>query len=260
MAEITDVPIWVLNLKRDTDKLHLMQDHLQGLGVKYRIIEAVDGSLLTPEDVKYYSKSLALTDFGRELTPGEIGCALSHIHMWELMLEENFNEVLVLEDDVRISRSLIDILENRDQLPQNFEHINFSTSAAQNPFGEFITDIHRASYHMERPFSTGGYLITRKGAKKLLKLVYPLYMPIDNFVSISDIISYGVYPKVAIHLNLGSNIGKRGKIAKPVFWLRKFQEFKEILKAVAIFFGFSRKSLINIHLQINHMLGKLHRR
>ena len=27
---------------------------------------------------------MALTDFGRELTPGEIGCALSHIHMWKL--------------------------------------------------------------------------------------------------------------------------------------------------------------------------------
>ena len=45
-----------------------------------------------------------LEKFGRELTPGELGCSLSHIRLWEKMVKENIPEVLILEDDLLIGK------------------------------------------------------------------------------------------------------------------------------------------------------------
>jgi glycosyl transferase family 25 len=255
------VPVWVLNLKRDEERLHFMQKQLNELGVEYRVIEAIDGHSLTEKDKRgIYSKELALSYFGRELTTGEIGCALSHIRMWELMLKEQLEEVIILEDDIRIGRSLLSVLDNRDKLPQDYEHINFSTDAAQAPFGGFITDIYRASHHKEQAYLASAYCLRKKGAQKLMNLVYPFYLPIDNFVSTTDIISYGIDPKVAVLADFNSSIGKRGPHIKPKFFLRKFWEFKEMIKSTAIFFGFSSEWLIKMHLQINNAIGKLRRR
>ena len=37
----------------------------------------------------------------RPMTMGEIGCFLSHYRIWEKMLKDDLNEVLILEDDIR---------------------------------------------------------------------------------------------------------------------------------------------------------------
>ena len=226
---------------------------------QYRVIEAVDGRSLTEEDLKCYSKELALRSLGRELNPGEIGAGLSHAQMWELLVNEHHQEVLILEDDVRIGRSLFAILEHKQKLPEGYEHINFSTDAAQLPFGDFITDIYRASRYKEEAWLASAYLLTAKGARKLLNLVYPLYMPIDDFVSLTDLISYGIYPKVVIPAEFASSIGRRTRLPEPGFMLRKFWEFKNILKSIAIFLGFTPQFLVKVHLQINQAIGRLHR-
>jgi|LSQX01.2.fsa_nt_gb glycosyl transferase family 25 len=257
MNSSIEVPVWIINLKRDTERLQFMQEQMERLGIDYRVIEAIDGRSLGEDEKEPYSKSIALRDFGRELTPGEIGCALTHIRIWNQTIEEDINEVLVLEDDVYIGIGLIEVLKHRDRLPQDYQHINFSTNALQIPFGDFVTDIYRASRHAERPYLTSTYLITKNGAQKLLDLVSPLYMPIDNFITITDIVSYGIYPRVAVLSETPSGIGSRWKnMPKLSFGQKKWRQFKEIIKSIAIFFGATEQGLINIHLKINKILKR----
>lgn len=257
MNSSIEIPVWIINLKRDTERLQFMQEQMQRLGIDYRVIEAVDGRGLAVDEKAPYSKSIALRDFGRELTPGEIGCALTHIKIWKLILDEGIEEALILEDDVHIGMAMIEVLKHRDRLPQDYQHINFSTNARQVPFGEFVTDIYRASRHSERPYLTSAYLLTQTGANKLLDLVSPLYMPIDNFITITDIISYGIYPRVVVLAETPSGIGRRSdNIPKLSFGQKKWRQFKEILKAIAKFFGATEQGLINLHLKINRILKR----
>ena len=255
-----NLPIWVLNLERDKEKRHFMEEQLKRLGKPYQIVEAVDGKKLSADDLQFYSRKMALTDFGRELSPGELGCALSHIKMWRRILEEDLKEVLILEDDAHIGHALFNVLAHRDRMPADYQHINFSTRARQIPFGDFITDIYRASKHAERPYLTSAYLITQEGAQFLLDFVIPIYMPIDNFISISGIKSYGIFPPVVILAETESSIGRRwDDMPKPRFFLRKFRQFKDILKAIAFFLGFSKATLVRLHLRLNHLLGKVNK-
>jgi len=255
MSSTIDIPVWIINLKRDTDKLLFMQTQMQRLGIEYQVFEAIDGRSLDQDQKAPYSRSIALRDFGRELTPGELGCALSHIKMWQRLVNSEYDEVLILEDDVLIGWALIEVLENREKLPSDYQHINFSTKARQQPFGNIISDIYRASNHLERAYSTEAYLITKPGARKLVDLVNPLHMPIDNFVSIAGIVSYGVFPSVAVSADFSSGIGRRwDNMPKVTSGQRKWRQFKEILKSLAIFFGATEQGLIKAHLKINKIL------
>ena len=255
MISSNDIPVWIINLKRDTDKLSFMQTQMQRLGIDYQVIEAIDGRSLGEDQKAPYSRSIALRDFGRELTAGEIGCALTHIRIWNLMVEKDIEELLILEDDVHLGIGLIEVLKHRDRLPSDYQHINFSTNARQIPFGEYVADIYRASKHAERPYLTSAYLLTKAGAIKLINLVSPLYMPIDNFITITDIKSYGIFPRVAVLAESPSSIGRRtDNMPKVTFGQKKWRQFKEVLKSVAIFFGATEQGLINAHLKINKIL------
>jgi glycosyl transferase family 25 len=234
------LPIWVLNLKQDKDRLCFITKQLRALQLPFTVVEALDGLRLSAEDWGRYSKSRAMEFSGRELTPGEVGCALSHARMWERMVREKIPEVLIFEDDVWIGAALPAILNHRDRLPADWELINFSTDAPQEPFGPFLTDIYRASRHKDLPDRASAYLINSKGAQKLLDHAYPIGHTADGLTwrtDITGVVSYGIYPRVVILSDLDSSIWARGEIRKPGFLARKRGEFILLGKAAARFFG-----------------------
>ncbi len=235
-----DLPVWVLNLKRDKQRLRFISRQLRALHMPFSVVEAVDGSRLTPEDLRVYSRARALEFSKRELTPGEIGCALSHARMWERMIRECIPEVLIFEDDVWIGSALPVILANRRRLPKDWELVNFSTDALQEPFGEFLSDIYRASRHKDWATRSSAYLLNARGADKLLRNVYPIGHTADGVMwrtDITGLISYGVYPRVVILSDLDSRIWTSGGIKKQGLLSRKTHEFVLMAKSISRFFG-----------------------
>jgi glycosyl transferase family 25 len=240
MEKTLDVPVWVLNLKEDRPRLRFMQKQLRRLKLEYEVIPAVNGTALPEADRRLYSPELAAQCSKRELTLGEIGCMLSHIRIWERMLRERIRELLVLEDDVFIGQGIIDVIRNRKKLPPDWEFVNFSTDAAQAPFGEFITDIYRASRHKEPAVRTSAYLVNRRGARKLLDHALPVRYTADGLTWSTDVtglVSYGVYPRVAVLSELESSIWTMDKFPQRSFAARKRDDFIIMLKAVARFLG-----------------------
>jgi glycosyl transferase family 25 len=240
MAKKSPLPIWVLNLKQDTHRLRFMRKQAKALKLAFSVVEAMDGNRLTDGDWSLYSKERALQVSGRELTPGEVGCALSHARMWERMVRGNIPEVLIFEDDILIGDALPRILEHRSRFPKDWEMVNFSTDAPQEPFGPFLTGIYRASRHKDWADRASAYLLNVNGARKLLEHVYPIGHTADGLTwrtDITGLVSYGVYPRVVILSDLESSIWTRGEIRPPGFATRKYREFLAMGRAVAVFFG-----------------------
>ncbi len=63
MKELQSPPFWVINLPREEERRHFMEDQLQRFGVNYEIIAAVDGQNLNEDDLRSYSSRLALQYF-----------------------------------------------------------------------------------------------------------------------------------------------------------------------------------------------------
>lgn len=243
MKNKQDLPIWVLNLEQDSLRLRFMRRQLRHLNLPFSVIRAVDGARLTRDELELYSKDRSFQYSKRELSPGEIATSLSHARMWERMLRENLKQVLIFEDDVLIAEALVDILRHRDRFPKDWEFINFSTDAPQAPFGDFLTDIYRASRHKDWADRASAYLLNPKGARKLLEHAYPIGHTADGLTwrtDITGLVSYGVYPRVVILSDLDSSIWTKGEIPKRSFLSRKGGELIGIIKSIFRFFGITQ--------------------
>ncbi len=171
----------------------------------------MDGRSIPESALKHYSRREAVKCAGRELSPEEVGCALSHAKMWERLIAENLNEVLVLEDDVVLVETFMHILYLRHRFPADWEFMNFLTSAKQIPFGPPIYDIYRACRFEGYANGACAYLLSRAGAGKLLSHVYPIRWAADGLTGrmhISGLVSYGIAPRVVALGNFESDIWK----------------------------------------------------
>jgi glycosyl transferase family 25 len=191
-----------------------MEKQLTELGWHFEIVQAVDGNCLTTEERKAYSAWQAIKTVKRTLTPGEIGCALSHAKFWVRMVAENIEEALILEDDVVLTPDLMRVLERRHQLPADWELINFKTDVAKFPFGSPIYTNYRVCHFQDDANRTCAYFINHKGAKKLCTHVYPIRLAADGLTgrtSITKLVSYGVDPDLVTLADFPSMIKRPGK-------------------------------------------------
>ena len=93
--------IFVINLDRDQERWASLQSHAQEQGLTLIRHSAVYGKALTEAELKSYcglQEAQLIEDL--PLTPGEIGCYLSHIAVMKRIVDQDLPYACVLEDDV----------------------------------------------------------------------------------------------------------------------------------------------------------------
>jgi glycosyl transferase family 25 len=219
------IPVFVISLPRSIDRREMVAQNLTRLGVSFKVLEAVDGKLLTPEQGALYSSSRAKSEFGRWLTPGEIGCALSHIGIYEGMVSEGTGVALILEDDVILSEAAPSAI--RDLLTSDFEweFVNLISDSPEKLVGR-ISDYSGFSLtsFVSGANRTGAYLLSLAGAKKLLSKAYPVRLPADALTGSGFCPSLrlsGLHPSLGALLPVPSTFQKGSHQPNTVVWNRK---------------------------------------
>jgi len=111
------------------------------------------------------------------LSGPEIGCALSHRSIWKLIVDKKIKEALILEDDCYINNNFIEKFnELKTYFPADYDII-FLGYTFFNPFS--LKKINPYIYKSNLVYGTHGYLISNKGANKLLESFFPLEEPLD---------------------------------------------------------------------------------
>ncbi|RPF82501.1 MAG: glycosyltransferase family 25 protein [Rhodothermaceae bacterium TMED105] len=200
------IKVLIINLKRRPDRLENVI-HLKWNGMNVTRIEAVDGrdlqwssppidSFVTARAVRDATnaekRNIATVDdtidsFSPHLTLGAVACALSHRKAWETVISDN-RSCLVIEDDVfdispDIHSSVHRIL---DSLPKNADicfvghHMTNAVLANEKRPFEF-----KKKDETCPPIVTGlfSYIVTPKGARKLLKVTTTLSTQLDVQIS-----------------------------------------------------------------------------
>jgi len=98
--------VYVINLKRSTERRRNIEAQLKRLGVSYEIVEAVDGRSM--EDDAFRN----IVSLPEEFTKSQAGCQLSHNKVYTRMQENGDDMALVLEDDVLITDNKFNELLN----------------------------------------------------------------------------------------------------------------------------------------------------
>lgn len=178
-------PVWVVNLDRSPDRWVTCQEECAREGVKVERFTATDGKAMTPEEL---AKETTLT--ARWFcTKGMIGCFMSHRRIWERVAKEGLEAVVVLEDDVRLEPGFNQRLGALlAQLPADWEVCLLGAVGCVNPdvepwymkYYSFCTGGGRASpgktrriapgvFVPHRPAGTHAYMVSQRGAARLLK-------------------------------------------------------------------------------------------
>jgi glycosyl transferase, family 25 len=194
------VPVFVISLQRAAERRELISRHLQELGVEHRIVDAVDG------------KAMPEADRARLLAPGQsyhagvVGCYLSHLAVYQAVVDEDIEVALVLEDDARLSRHTASLLKAGCR-NVDFDYC-FLDSDDHNDRGPVFYDRGSAvelapgirAYQLnEGPQTLHAYLISREGARKRLGQALPIVKPIDLYDHLPYAITFRhiVSPKLA---------------------------------------------------------------
>lgn len=223
--KIDQIPAQCISLKRRTDRwsAFVSQPAFKTLP-KLERFDAIDGNTIdiaNDDRVLLSTKRNILNKQRRsheELdSKGGVGCALSHIGIWQMMVQRQIPLLLVFEDDARLPNNFVELanefIEKSPTLqdPSKWDMWLFSNIQLHSkpvPGDILVADV--------QSFVTlTGYVITLKCAEKFLKHVFPIHCHIDFYmVILKQVIpmTYVSTPKFRIYQRgLKSDIAEKPK-------------------------------------------------
>ena len=158
--------IYVINLDKDVQRLHWMEQQLSKHKLEFLRIAAVDGAQIRLQQNPYWSDPRR-----SHLGTAETGCLLSHVTAWRLIAQANANHALVLEDDIHLSDDFAAFLHNLPLEPTEFCVHKLETFCANVTMTRQPTHTARSrkAYKLETNHGgAGAYILNRRTASHLL--------------------------------------------------------------------------------------------
>jgi glycosyl transferase family 25 len=180
--------IWIINMDKSKDRLEKINKNLTELGIKFNRFRAIDGSKINKKELNNKVTFLCKNFL---CNTGIIGCAESHKQLWkQLLSEKNTEHYLVLEDDVVLTNDSVKII-NKLEPKLSLYDIDFLNLYCVMPGSGFNkTEFEIDDYKFGKPFfplQTCGYIISKKGAAKLLQHIEKTTYHIDVEIAIFNL-------------------------------------------------------------------------
>lgn len=228
--------IYVINLPESVKRRQSIEQNLQQLGLEYELVPAVHGKRLTPEEqalVKTEDSVILELAAGKKvklmdkLYPGEIGCALSHLKVYQKIIDSGDECACILEDDCNLSPYFIEAINNLDKITTPWDIVNFTVHtgiktwrwAHKYHFGSDPESFKKQYYQRVGLFhpvldavfnarrflgATACYVITAGACKHLVEIGYPVRMSADmltGYFAYNHLRLFKVFPAVNYYVN-----------------------------------------------------------
>ena len=203
------IPVLVISLTHAAKRRQFIREQMAKLKIDYEFFDAVDGNKLSHAYISKFKIKEGKQYFGRSLSKGELGCAFSHLHVYEKMLEENIEKLIVLEDDAKLYNDFAVLINNLNSAPLQWDllYLGYWTTLADAPLlGKNIYPLSlwesrtillpaaatSTKYHIGPPIvslmGSYAYAITKKGAEKLIQQIKNSHaLPADVTLAINSI-------------------------------------------------------------------------
>lgn len=110
--------IYVLSLRRSIERRSTVKERLDNAGIEFQFFDAYDGNILNYVWKNFNNPYIS--------TPNYLACQLSHLAIYNDALNNNYQRILILEDDVKPIINLNERFENiKDQIPSDWELLYF---------------------------------------------------------------------------------------------------------------------------------------
>lgn len=111
------IKTYLINLDKDTSRLKYVLNECKNNGVNPIRVPGVLGSALSEELEKYTTHFCQLF-----CTKSLIGCALSHMKCWQMIIDNDDPEAMIIEDDVEFEPNFLQLFMAKYQdLPSSYD-------------------------------------------------------------------------------------------------------------------------------------------
>lgn len=220
------LPVFVISLPRSQKRRQTIQQNLQTIGLPFTFVDGVDASDPSVLKTAPYDSKLTQATISRQLSPGEIGCTMAHVSIWEKVVREKIERCLVLEDDALLSREAHSQIKSAFASGANFEVLNLISDTEEEILGDFfLSGTHRLTRFNGLANRASAYVLTLRAAKKLRSVALPIRMEVDRYTgqkNIANLKMLGIFPPVATLQAVDSEIwGRANNPPRAVVWNRK---------------------------------------
>lgn len=188
------LPIFIVSLKKDVEKREAISKVLNNFNLDFKFIDAVYGKELSTEYLQSLrDKSVGkIIDRGFSATPGEIGCTLSHLKVYQEVIKKDIQWACVLEDDAILDDRFKVFVENFKEeglRPDNLYLLGGQRPISKKLIVKSVRNIrivgmqrfHKTIRSEQHIYRTCCYLISSDLAKSLIDLSEDEFILADDW-------------------------------------------------------------------------------
>jgi glycosyl transferase family 25 len=172
---------YCINLDSRTDRRAFMEAQFEAIGLDVERLQATTPETIDAEDMA----PLAMKDVGRRLSPPEIAVSISHFRAWKGMLDRGRRHVLVIEDDMLLSRRLPAFLSALDSGTADIGILRLETHQTQvriHPQAEPVAPGFALHLPLSFESGAGAYVISAASAARILSSPKRFAMALDDLL------------------------------------------------------------------------------
>lgn len=185
----TQLPVYVIAFADATERRKIMRERLNRLDLapldlKCIFIDAVDGRAMSGAERDALLSPQRRHWLPREISPGALGCSLSHIASWRQFLASDAECALILEDDAEFLAGAGPVIAQLAKQADRFDIITLSVCKPKPC--HHLADLPEAHYLTAPRYTQIGaaaYLISRHAAGKALAQATPIIFEIDLYIN-----------------------------------------------------------------------------
>ena len=179
------IPKFIISLEKDKERAKYLKNEVYPKLTNYFKCRAFDGE---EDDANKFLKenNIFVSDiFMDKCNVGQLGCFLSHFSLWKYIVNNKLEIAIILEDDVKIYKNFNRIIDTvYENLPIKFDYVHLfihpdkqNVAYLEGKEGDIIP--------AEDNFGTVAYIISLRGAKRLIKLteLLKIQAPVDRQIN-----------------------------------------------------------------------------
>ena len=171
--------VYVISMPSAALRREHMRKELGAHGIAFHFFDALHG-----EQTLRALEQSGLSTVPNALTLGELGCLMSHVRLWQQLVQSDEETMTILEDDVFLGHDAAYWLTHADWIPSPLTHqlIKLEKHEVKVTQSRSSIAVHDRKLRLlrQKHFATGGYRIGRHAAAEVLALIKSA--PIDQAV------------------------------------------------------------------------------
>lgn len=160
---------YVISLMASVKRRHHIILQFSNQNIDFNFFDAIE-----PHQNAKIATDLGVDITQCQLTPGEISCLLSHISLWQQMVDQQLSHMAIYEDDILLGESADQLLKSADWIPAYVDVIKlekFADAAKMKLNAKSVSASRKIRQLTGKHLGAAAYILTLNSAEKLLTYV-----------------------------------------------------------------------------------------